>query len=117
MAQFATTSPHLTVLDLSGCSNLTDACLLSLSKCLPDLKTLLLNYCWAITDNGIEHLCSGCTKIEILNLEECFKLSDKSLPKIGTLHRLKRLTLVGCVFTREALELLKVELPVCKIEE
>jgi hypothetical protein len=54
------TMNNLSVLDLTGCDNLTDRAIATLSRGCPHLRTLVLAGCWRLTDIAIEHVSDGC---------------------------------------------------------
>jgi hypothetical protein len=109
-------------LDLSGCTNLTDEMLESLSHmdCFPNLRSLNLSGCADITDAGLAPLrglhqlsslnLAGCTeitdaslaylsgldKLESLDLNLCIKLTDEGLSHLSGLRNLKALNLSSC---------------------
>jgi len=102
MQRIATSCKNLEVLDLAGCSKLTNASLMSISH-LKYLRKLNLRSCRQISDRGIEHLCClYCQQrevvIEELCLQDCQKLTDESLRHVSVgLPNLKKINLSFCI--------------------
>lgn len=70
---------ELCVLDLSRCS-VTDEGLTSVSRHCHHLTTLHIEWCYAVTDAGIDKLSSGvCSGLTTLMLSGCVQLTDLSL--------------------------------------
>ncbi|XP_015786649.1 F-box/LRR-repeat protein 14 [Tetranychus urticae] len=111
-------TPNIEVLDLGGCSEITDHALVAIRKCLKQLKQLNLRSCRYITDKGIHRLClsqfsddisqldvwkpapddDGLANLELLDLQDCQTLSDDALKYISSgLKNLKSLNLSFCV--------------------
>lgn len=78
---------NLEVLELGGCSNITNTGLLLIAWGLKKLKKLNLRSCWHISDQGIGHLAGLSTEenleLEYLGLQDCQRLSDESLKHIA----------------------------------
>jgi len=87
-------APRLKVLDLSGCTRVTNAGLLELSS-LASLECLMLWNCLSLTSEGLQVLenLRGLTE---LSLRGCQQLSDLMFEHIGYLNRLERLDLRTC---------------------
>jgi len=86
----------LTDISLSGCLKITD---LSLKYWFSfrELRSINLNACSLITDEGLVTLCRNNPGLQILVLNYCTNLSDWSVAElIQLLPRLKRLELQGC---------------------
>ncbi|KFV18562.1 F-box/LRR-repeat protein 14, partial [Tauraco erythrolophus] len=78
------------VLELGGCSNITNTGLLLIAWGLQRLKSLNLRSCRHLSDVGIGHLAGmtrsaaeGCLGLEQLTLQDCQKLSDLSLKHLA----------------------------------
>jgi len=102
MQRISTSCKNLEVLDLAGCTKITNASLMSISH-LKNLRKLNLRSCRQISDRGIEHLCClYCQQhrvaIEELCLQDCQKLTDESLKHISLgLSNLKKINLSFCI--------------------
>ncbi|XP_009878048.1 PREDICTED: F-box/LRR-repeat protein 14 [Charadrius vociferus] len=94
----------LEVLELGGCSNITNTGLLLIAWGLQRLKSLNLRSCRHLSDVGIGHLAGmtrsaaeGCLGLEQLTLQDCQKLSDLSLKHLARgLGRLRQPSLSFC---------------------
>ncbi|XP_055002344.1 leucine-rich repeat-containing protein 29 [Sorex araneus] len=83
-------------LDLTACSQLTDA---SLAKVLqfPQLRQLSLSLLPALTDKGLVAVALGCPSLERLALSHCNLLSDEGWAQaVGSWPRLQHLNLSSC---------------------
>lgn len=102
MQRISTSCKNLEVLDLAGCSKITNASLMSISH-LKHLRKLNLRSCRQISDRGIEHLCclycqQSEVAIEELCLQDCQKLTDESLKHISVgLRNLRKINLSFCI--------------------
>lgn len=85
-------------LDLSGCTNLTDEMLESLSHmdCFANLRSLNLSGCADITDAGLAPL-QGLHQLSFLNLAGCTDITDASLAYLSGLDKLESLDLNLCI--------------------
>lgn len=93
MAVICTSAVHLTNLQLTFCSKISDdslKCIATLSK----LTDLNLNTCYQISDVGLEHL-SSLAAIRTLNLHDCNKIGDVGLKSISALSNITSLDLGG----------------------
>ncbi len=94
---------NLEVLELGGCTKVTNAGLLSVSH-LPRIRKLNLRSCRQISDAGLGHV-AGATdpafanrRLEELVLQDCQKLTDEALRHIAAgLPRLRTLNLSFCI--------------------
>lgn len=71
--------PKIQKLILTGSRGLTDMGLRSVSKYLPDLRYLDITGAFLITDEGIHFLLNENTRLEILTVSYCWKLTNNSL--------------------------------------
>lgn len=63
-------------------------------KCGSQLETLKLsNLDFSFDDESVEEMCGSCPRLRRLKLEQCWKLSDRSLRAISTLTLLEHLSL------------------------
>lgn len=72
-------------LDLSECSKIDDAGIISVAKHCPTLGTLSLNWCWEITDVGLACVVNKCKFLINLNLCGVVRLLGDFLPSINKL--------------------------------
>lgn len=104
VAAVSTRCPHMAVLRLSGCSNLTDK---SLQYLLheprhnkprgQDLVRVDLAFCIQLTNEGIEAMCQACEKLEALDLSGCVHLTDEVIAAVAKYcPHLQRLSLARC---------------------
>jgi len=76
---------NLIHLDLSECSKIDDAGIISVAKHCPNLGTLCLNWCWEITDIGLACIVNKCKYLINLNLCGVVRLLGDFLPNINQL--------------------------------
>lgn len=96
--------PSLEILDLGGCSGITNTSLQLISAGLKRLKRLNLRSCRQVSDLGICHLAGldgesieGTQSLEYLGLQDCQKLSDDSLKYVSIgLNQLRSINLSFC---------------------
>lgn len=56
-------------LDLSECPSINDSVVSSLCECCgPRLRSLILNWCWDLTDHGLDEIVSSCPVMRHLSL-------------------------------------------------
>ena len=91
--------PHLTTLDVSGCSGVTDngfAILRNSEQCVRQLSILSVAHCTGLTDEGASHI-SGLTSLTHLNVTRC-KFRTLGFQQFGSrLVHLVSLTATGCL--------------------
>ncbi|KAJ4902990.1 EIN3-binding F-box protein 1 [Raphanus sativus] len=72
----------LEVLNMDGCSKISDASLVSIAANCQILSDLDLSKC-SVSDSGVQALASSeKLKLQILSMAGCFMVTDKSLPAI-----------------------------------
>ena len=78
-------APHLTSLRLGGCTGISNLSLRLVASSLASLTTLDLRSCWQVADSGILQLSSQPTRLQLdlLNLQDCQKVSDLALRHIS----------------------------------
>jgi len=76
---------NLLHLDLSECSKIDDAGIISIAKHCPTLGTLCLNWCWEVTDVGLACVVNKCKFLINLNLCGVVRLLGDFLPSINKL--------------------------------
>lgn len=64
----------LHTLDISNCDKITDVTLFALGKTSRELKCIDVSTCTLIGDAGVRALCSGCTKLEDIQLNGIHQL-------------------------------------------
>eukprot|EP01122_Echinamoeba_exundans_P008862 TRINITY_DN301_c0_g1_i2.p1 TRINITY_DN301_c0_g1~~TRINITY_DN301_c0_g1_i2.p1 ORF type:complete len:342 (+),score=16.46 TRINITY_DN301_c0_g1_i2:520-1545(+) len=95
---------NLKHLDLSGCEELTDQALGSIS-CLGNLRTLNLHDCSSLTAKGFRSALQPLTQLESINLTDTRVISRDSLPALTRLARsLRSLVLANCDVTNPILK-------------
>eukprot|EP00040_Diaphanoeca_grandis_P019319 m.101978 g.101978 ORF g.101978 m.101978 type:complete len:462 (-) comp27370_c0_seq2:33-1418(-) len=72
----------LSVLHLIENSGLEDDGLICIANCCPQLKSLVLNWCWELTDRAIDHVVQTCTGLLKLDLTGVKRLSDASMANV-----------------------------------
>lgn len=88
---------RLTSLNLSESSLLDDPSISTIANTCRFLKELLLNWCWELTDKGVEDVIMYCDRLEILSLVGVVRITDGILDNIGNrLPDLRLLDLEQC---------------------
>ncbi|KAL4242001.1 hypothetical protein ABKN59_000621 [Abortiporus biennis] len=111
---------HLRMLDLTGCSNLTDEAIEGIVSVAPKIRNLVLAKCTQLTDNAVESICTlgkhlhylhlghagsitdrsirllarACTRLRYIDLANCLQLTDMSVFELASLQKLRRIGLV-----------------------
>jgi len=85
----------LTTLDLSFCSNITDAGVQVIAAALPELHTLILAHCLAISNVGVEALARVST-LRVLSIRGCSCVTDEGLKALSEHHLICTLNLGFC---------------------
>ncbi|KAL2900012.1 F-box/LRR-repeat protein 3 [Bienertia sinuspersici] len=67
--------PDLEMLNISYCQSITDASLISVSKCAK-LNTLECRGCPLITSLGIAAIAVGCKHLTMLDIKKCYNIND-----------------------------------------
>ncbi|OQR80756.1 hypothetical protein ACHHYP_17234 [Achlya hypogyna] len=112
IAQYCTRLETLLVASPKGSVNerITDIACLSLGEHCHELQVLNVSGCTFVSDVGVAWLVQGCCRLESLDTTHCFKLTDESLRAIGAgaprLHTLqighaKNVSDVGLRFVAE----------------
>ena len=88
---------NLLHLNLSECSRLDDAGVISIAKNCPNLGTLQLDWCWEVTDIGVMAVVSSCKYLINLQLCDVWRLEGQFLQSVSKcLVGLKMLDLEQC---------------------
>lgn len=103
----------LEAIDLSGCTQVTDAGLACLTR-IPELMALDLSFT-EISDSGVVLLLSRFPTLEAVSLEGVDRLSQTIVPYLFRLRRLKRVFLPPRVDTVDVRVELSRRLPGCQI--
>ena len=74
----------LTYLDISECSEVTDAGLHGVSTACPHLLTLILAECRGITDAAMPQIAFGCRRLQHIDLTGCAQLTDRTPNALAT---------------------------------
>ncbi|EAU84388.2 SCF E3 ubiquitin ligase complex F-box protein grrA [Coprinopsis cinerea okayama7 len=111
---------ELRLLDLTGCSMITDATIEGIIARAPKIRTLNLAKCPALTDRSVKAICGlekylhhlelghltsltddsiktlagSCTRIRYIDLASCRNLTDVSVAALSSLTKLRRIGLV-----------------------
>lgn len=114
---------HLRILDLTGCTSLTDAAVEGIISVAPKIRNLVLAKCTLLTDNAIASVCKlgrylhylhlghvslitdraviqlarTCTRLRYVDLACCTQLTDLSVSELATLVKLRRIGLVRVI--------------------
>ena len=83
---------NLETLRLGGCTGISNLSLRLVASSLPRLTVLDLRSCWQVADSGILQLSSSSSssaqpaplQLELLNLQDCQKVSDLALRHLST---------------------------------
>ncbi|WAR06477.1 FBXL7-like protein [Mya arenaria] len=96
------TAPHLRqiylrYLDLTDCSALDDAGLVTVSSYCTQLQYLFLRRCVRIGDQGVEAVCNNCSNLRELSVSDCKRLTDYGASEISKLsENLRYLSVAKC---------------------
>lgn len=94
--KIVTVAPKLKNIVLAKCFDITDASLAHLATLGKNLQYVHLAHCMHITNRGVATLVEGCPRIQYLDFACCGQLTDISVFHISSLSRLKRVGLVKC---------------------
>lgn len=78
-----TTSPLLSTIKLTNCEKITSKALISISKNCGKLKTIDLAGCSLITSKAIQKLVRGCPLLESIDVSSCSCVSEKTVKSIA----------------------------------
>ncbi|XP_048829167.1 F-box/LRR-repeat protein 2 isoform X1 [Brienomyrus brachyistius] len=88
---------RLEELHLQGCKELTDQALITLCKYQPALKTLDLSSCTELTNATAQAVASGLKDLQHLHLARVWRVTDKGLSELMMLQYLQTLDLSECI--------------------
>ena len=94
ISQLIEACPQLADLALCGLAHVDDSTMVALRS--PTLASLDLSWCSALTDVGLALLAGGCAQVSSLKLDFCYRLTDPGIEQLATLRRLEQLSLRGC---------------------
>jgi F-box and leucine-rich repeat protein GRR1 len=96
-------APKIRSLVLNKCSQITDQGVLSICKLGRYLHFLHLGHCSKITDQSIQRLAFVCPRIRYLDMACCTNITDLSVIELSKhLPTLKRIGLVKCILITDA---------------
>ncbi|CAB1350632.1 unnamed protein product [Coregonus sp. 'balchen'] len=88
---------NIEVLNLNGCTKITDSTCLSLSKFCCKLRQLDLTSCVSVTNHSLKALSDGCSILETLNLSWCDQITRDGIEALARgCNSLRGLFLRGC---------------------
>ena len=73
----------LTHIGLSGCIDITDACILNIAHECRKLIGIDLSECKGFTNEGISALGHGCGQLQSINLRQCNEVTDIGMSALG----------------------------------
>lgn len=90
--------PSLMVLKVGRCAQLTDVSIMAIAAGCPSLQELTTCGCENLTDESIKAIAVGCPSLVTLNVRTCENLTDASIKAIAAgCHSLTSLDAWGCV--------------------
>lgn len=89
--------PDTKSIDLQQCKKMQNDGLLLLGKYCPRLESLNLNQCVWVEDDALCSLINGCPDLKALYLDDCYKIGDRALETISEkLPLLSNLSVCNC---------------------
>ncbi|XP_053374589.1 uncharacterized protein LOC123530764 [Mercenaria mercenaria] len=90
---------HVSVLNLSFCSKVTNNCIKQIAQHCPDLRELDIQACYMVTNAGVRELIQHCKFLQTLNISggsvsQTSRLTDDCLEDIIRYGNLKKLMIV-----------------------
>eukprot|EP00937_MAST-01D_sp_MAST-1D-sp2_P004759 g4759.t1 len=85
--------PGITIIDLEGCTNITDAAVEALAQRCPGITRIVLSGCTNITDAAVEALAQRCPGITIIGLNGCTNTTDAAVEALA--QRCPGITIIG----------------------
>ncbi|CUG91417.1 receptor-type protein kinase, putative [Bodo saltans] len=92
---------HITTVDISWCTLITDAGLSHLTPLSAHLQTLSVCSLSKLTDSGLLHIAS-LHNLQLLDLACCFAISNECFQQFRNLPRLHSVSLRGCGQVRDS---------------
>jgi F-box/leucine-rich repeat protein 2/20 len=90
--------PHLTHLNLSKSTAVTNKVLLSIAKGSPKLTHINLSHCMKFDDEGLVHVAQGCPLLTHLDVSECVVSDDGMLTLALNCKRLTNVYVPQCTY-------------------
>lgn len=87
---------ELQYLNLSFCQGIAQEGIESVAKQCPSLEILMLVECAKITDHVVLVITHHLKRIKILDVQNCYQLTDESLDSLSNCHTLRYLDVSGC---------------------
>ncbi|EIW61436.1 RNI-like protein [Trametes versicolor FP-101664 SS1] len=87
-------APRIRNLVLAKCTQLTDSAVESICRLGKGLHYLHLGHAGSITDRSINSLVRSCTRLRYIDLANCLQLTDMSVFELSSLPKLRRIGLV-----------------------
>lgn len=95
------TAPHLRQIylrhvDLTDCTALDDAGLVTISSYCIQLQFLYLRRCVRVGDQGVRAVCTNCSNLREFSVSDCKRLTDYGASEISKLGDLRYLSVAKC---------------------
>jgi F-box and leucine-rich repeat protein GRR1 len=88
---------QLRLVDLTGITTITDMSLRVLVNAAPKIRSLVLNKCSGITDEGVISICQLGKFLHFLHLGHCSQITDASIKRLAIVcNRIRYLDLACC---------------------
>lgn len=88
---------NLERLDLSGCcSEMTDDRVRDITVGTPKLQILDLSDCYHLTNDSIDHICDNLPQISSVSFSRCHLITVAAMWRLAKLSTLKNINLLGC---------------------
>ncbi|EAT39978.1 AAEL008262-PA, partial [Aedes aegypti] len=89
---------NVEILELGGCSNITNTAGLSKETAdgTPALEYLGLQDCQRLSDEALRHIAQGLTSLKSINLSFCVSVTDSGLKHLAKMTKLEELNLRAC---------------------
>ncbi|KAF7332049.1 SCF E3 ubiquitin ligase complex F-box protein GrrA [Mycena kentingensis (nom. inval.)] len=92
------TFEHLRMLDLTACSQVTDAAVDGIVSHAPRIRNLVLSKCGLLTDRSVENICKLGRYLHYLHLGHAAKITDRSVRTLArSCNRLRYVDFANCV--------------------
>ncbi|RCH84827.1 SCF ubiquitin ligase complex subunit [Rhizopus azygosporus] len=89
---------QLRLVDLTGISSINDHSIAILVEAAPRIRSLVLNKCFKVTDEGILSVCKLGRYLHYLHLGHCSQITDRSITKLATeCNRIRYLDMACCI--------------------
>lgn len=89
-------APRLRIIVLAKCSNITDRSVQAICKLGKNLHDIHLGRCNQISDDALKKLVASCNRIRYIDLAACSHITDDSVKHLADLPKLRRIGLVKC---------------------